>query len=114
VTRDLVYLNHILDAAVRVEEYASVGHDQFFANSHWQDAMIRQLEIIGEASKRISVETRDWYPDISWRRIAGLRDVLIHASFKVDLAAVWEISQRDVPFLRRRVQEIIQGLGSGK
>ena len=71
---DLLYLRHILDAAEKIESYASVGRDAFMSTSHWQDAVIRQLEIIGEATKRLSSELRSRYSDIPWRRIAGLRD----------------------------------------
>jgi uncharacterized protein with HEPN domain len=77
VSRDALYLQHVLDAIGAVERYAAVGYDEFMAESHWQDAVIRQLEIIGEAVKRISPETLLHRPDIPWRRIAGMRDVLI-------------------------------------
>jgi uncharacterized protein with HEPN domain len=75
-----VYLRHILDAAERIASYVSVGRDVFLATSHWQDAVIRQLEIIGEATKRLSPELRSQHGQVPWRRIAGLRDVLIHDS----------------------------------
>ena len=65
---------------------------------------IRQLEIIGEASKRITEGLKSNLPDIPWRRIAGLRDVLIHQYMGVDLAAVWEITQKDLPHLQGRLR----------
>ena len=74
---DLVYLRHILDAVQKIESYVSVGQETFMSTSHWQDAVIRQLEIIGEATKRLSPDVRRRYPQIPWKRIAGLRDVLI-------------------------------------
>ena len=107
MNRDLVYLRHIADATERVEEYASVGQGRFFAESHWQDAVIRQLEIIGEATKKLSESIREENPDIPWRRIAGMRDVLIHDYFRVDLSAVWEVTQKEVPFLAARVRVLI-------
>jgi uncharacterized protein with HEPN domain len=67
--------------------------------SHWQDATVRQLEIIGEATKRLSPELRSRYSDVPWRRIAGLRDVLIHDYMGVDLDAVWQVTQKDLPAL---------------
>ena len=76
--RDIVYLRHIADAIERIESYISVGRDVFLSTPHWQDAVIRQLEIIGEAAKRLSTEIRDQNPRVPWRRIAGLRDVLAH------------------------------------
>lgn len=75
MTGDALYLRHILDAITKIESYSSVGRDAFLAESHWQDATIRQLEIIGEATKRLTPGPRTRYGDIPWRRIAGLRDV---------------------------------------
>jgi uncharacterized protein with HEPN domain len=76
--RDHLYLHHILDAIYKIENYSKVGKEIFLSTDHWQDATIRQLEIIGEATKRLSIEIRDRYPEIPWQRIAGLRDILIH------------------------------------
>ena len=91
---DLVYMKHIFDAVQKVESYVSVGQAVFLKESHWQDAVIRQLEIIGEATKRLSMDLRSRYQDVPWRRIAGMRDVLIHDYMGVDLAAVWGVTQK--------------------
>lgn len=104
---DRVYLRHILDAIEKVESYVSVGRDEFMAKSHWQDAVIRQLEIIGEATKRPSQELRSLHPDVPWRRVAGLRDVLIHDYMGVRLAAVWIMTQVDLPTLKRQIEQIL-------
>ena len=104
---DAVYLRHILDAIAKIEEYTAVGHDRFMNESHWQDATIRQLEIVGEATKQLSQDLRDRYPEVPWRRIAGLRDVLIHKYMGVDLDAVWEIAAQNVPVLKSRVQSML-------
>jgi uncharacterized protein with HEPN domain len=106
---DEVYLRHILDAIEKIEGYTSVGKDVFMEQSHWQDATIRQLEIVGEATKNISMAFRGQYPDTPWKRIAGLRDVLIHHYMGVDLSAVWEISQRDIPVLKQQLKAILEG-----
>ena len=78
MNRDLTYLKHILEAIEKIHEYVAVGKGEFLAHSHWQDAVIRKLEIIGEAAKRLSSEIRLRHDDVPWRRIAGLRDTLIH------------------------------------
>jgi uncharacterized protein with HEPN domain len=74
VNEDMLYLRHIRDAIEKIESYVVVGHDVFLAESHWQDAVIRQLEIIGEATKHLSSPLRDQNPTVQWRRIAGLPD----------------------------------------
>lgn len=107
MTRDEVYLSHILDAARKLEEYVAVGLNEFMAKTHWQDAVVRQLEIIGEATKRLSPELRQQNPDVPWRRIAGLRDVLIHDYMGVDIDAVWVIATQDVPELKVQVEAIL-------
>jgi uncharacterized protein with HEPN domain len=106
---DQLYLKHIRDAIEKIESYASVGKDAFMTHSHWQDAVIRQLEIIGEATKHLSEELRSQHNAVPWRRIAGLRDVLIHDYMGVDLPAVWEITQNDLPELKRHISIILGG-----
>jgi uncharacterized protein with HEPN domain len=107
VSRDELYLQHVLDAIGKIERYIQVGHDEFMAESHWQDAVIRQLEIIGEAVKRLSPERLGLRPDIPWRRIAGMQDVLIHNYMGVDLAAVWQVTQQEIGQLRQAVEELL-------
>lgn len=106
---DALYLQHTLDAIKEIECYTAVGRDVFMSTSHWQDATIRQLEIIGEATKRLSDALRADHDDVPWRRIAGLRDVLIHDDMGVDdVDAVWEVTATNLPDLRKRVQAILQ------
>ncbi len=112
--RDSLYLNHILDAINKISEYIAVGRELFLTTSHWHDATIRQLEIIGEATKNLTTELREQYSDVPWRRIAGLRDVLIHNYMGVDLFAVWEITQVELPKLRLQIGEIIGDLEQGE
>jgi uncharacterized protein with HEPN domain len=107
VSRDDLYLRHLLDAISRIERYVEVGYDEFMTATQWQDAVIRQLEILGEAVKRLSPETTSRRPEIPWRAIAGMRDVLIHDYMGVDLKAVWEVTQRNLPPLRQAVEELL-------
>src|SRR5262245_65787923 len=98
---DQLYLRHILDAIIKIEGYIAVGREIFLSTSYWQDAVIRQLEIIGEATKRLSQDLRSQHHQSPWRRIAGLRDVLIHDYMGLDLAAAWELTQTDLTMLQK-------------
>jgi len=107
VSRDSLYLHHILEAIGVIERYVSVGKDEFLRELHWQDAVIRRLQVIGEAVKALSSETRGLEPEIPWKAIAGMRDVLTHDYMGVDLDAVWVATQRDLPQLRSAVERLL-------
>lgn len=108
MSRDQVYLRHIIEAIEKIERYTAVGKDVFLTESHWQDAVVRQLEVVGEATKRLSGALREAHPEIPWRRVAGLRDVLIHDYMGVDIDAVWQVTQRDVPDLKRQLTDVMR------
>jgi uncharacterized protein with HEPN domain len=103
VKDDRVYLGHIRDAINDIEEYTSPGRDAFMAERMRQDAVIRKLEIIGEAVKQLSNSTKERRPDIPWKQIAGMRDRLTHGYFGVDLVLVWRVTERDLPVLKAAV-----------
>jgi uncharacterized protein with HEPN domain len=104
---DRLYLTHILECLEKIEQYAATGRDAFNADPMRQDAIIRNFEIIGEATKRLSEEVRSARPDVSWREVAGFRDVLIHDYLGVDLNQVWNIIQNDMPALKDAVTELL-------
>ena len=75
-----------------------------------QDAVMRRIEIMGEAVKNIPKETKDKYPDIPWRQITGMRDILIHEYFGIDLELTWEVAKRDVPDLKEKMLKVKRDL----
>jgi len=106
---DSAYLKHISDAICAIEEYTrAVGYEDFMDNPLIQDGVIRQIEIVGEATKRLSKEIRTKHAEIPWKDIAGMRDKLIHDYFGVDLAAVWDTVKKDMPALKNGLRDIIE------
>lgn len=104
---ELLYLSNIKECIQNIENYTSEGKKAFFQTKMIQDAVIRNLEIIGEATKRLSPELREKYKTIPWRQIAGLRDVLIHDYLRVDLEEIWDIIITDLPSLKIKISEIL-------
>jgi uncharacterized protein with HEPN domain len=103
-----LYLDDIVRAIDRILEYTAEGRDAFFADSRTQDAVIRNLEVIGEAIRGVSPATRAHHPAVPWKQIAGTRDRVIHGYFTVDLEIVWEIVEKELAGLRRLVAAMVE------
>ena len=104
---DRIYLGHIREALQDVEQYASVGRDAFMTDKMRQDALLRKLEVIGEAVKNLSEDSKGRRREIPWRQIAGIRDRLTHDYFGVDLGLVWVTVEKDVPKLKAAVEQLL-------
>ena len=107
--QDSNYLNHILEAVNTIESYTkNLSREDFLADRKCRDAVIRNVEIIGEAVKAVSSELRDAHPEIPWQQIARTRDKLIHHYFDVDDEELWEIVSVDLPRLKPLVGDILK------
>jgi uncharacterized protein with HEPN domain len=108
MNRDVkTYLDDIIESIGKINTYTQTINDtEFFKNSEKQDAVIRRLEIIGEAVKKIPKELRDQYPDILWKEIAGMRDIIVHEYFEVFLEIVWRTIINDLPKIKIQIENI--------
>jgi uncharacterized protein with HEPN domain len=108
-----VYLRHIADALARIGEYVPKDRQAFFDDTQCQDAVMRNLAVIGEAVKKVPSSIRANHPEVPWKDIAGMRDVLIHDYVSVDITLVWDTIQRDLPILRATVSSLLDERQSG-
>jgi uncharacterized protein with HEPN domain len=101
------------DAIDRVLQYTESGRDAFFADPMIQDAVVRNLEIVGEAAKRVSPTLQERAPTVPWREMAGMRDKLVHDYFGVDLTLVWDVVEHELPQVRASISALLDDAPSG-
>lgn len=105
----LIFLRHILESIEAIEEYAKdISEKEFLQNKEKQDAIIRRLEIIGEAIKNLPEEYRKKHSEIAWSKAMGTRNILIHQYFGIDLVIVWETVIKSLPELKRQIKDLLK------
>ena len=102
-----VWFSDILEPIEKIFQYISVGKEHFFQDTQVQDAAVRNLEIIGEAASQVPEQIRLQYPDIPWRGMSTLRNMLIHQYHRVDYDRVWVVIEKDLPALKREIEKIL-------
>lgn len=104
---DLIFIEHILDSINAIEKFSrDLNKEKLISNRLKQSAIIREIEIIGEAVKNISENLKNKHRDVEWKEIAGTRDKMIHHYFGVDLNIVWNIIKIDLPNLKNKILKI--------
>lgn len=107
-----LYISDILESIRKIEAYTrSISFEEFSEDDKTKDAVLRNLEVVGEAVKNISDGVKARYPDIDWKVIAGMRNKLIHEYFGVSFSIVWETVRNDIPPFKLRVERILKDMG---
>lgn len=107
---DRLYLEHIFEAICRIQDYTREGKAAFLADRRTQDAVLRNLQILGEAAKRVSAAAAASHPEVPWRSMAGLRDRVVHDYFGVSLEIVWDVVENHLPAMRVQIRRLLDQL----
>ena len=105
----LVFIQHIRDAIDLIEVFTKDwSKEEFLKNTEKQYAVMRALEIVGEATKNVPSSFRNKHPNIPWKKIAGTRDKLIHLYFGVNVDLIWKVVKEEIPLLKKQIQKILR------
>ncbi len=110
---DRLYLHHMLEHCQRISRFIRPGKQGFFESEELQDAVIRNIEVIGEAAKRVSIDARGHLASLDWKAICGMRDVLIHGYIGVDLDEVWNVAPYRIPELQTALEKFLADEDTG-
>lgn len=103
-----IFLKHILESIDAIEEYLEqVDEEEFYTSRQKQDLIIRRLEIIGEAAKNIPEDFRKQHNAIPWKKMAGMRDVIIHQYFGINYKIVWDTVVNTLPLLKKEIAQLL-------
>ncbi|UNC92019.1 DUF86 domain-containing protein [Candidatus Contubernalis alkalaceticus] len=105
----VMFLEDMIDCMNKIQEYiGDLSYEEFSTKNIVIDAVVRNLEVIGEAAKNVPVDVREKHAQIPWRQMAGLRNILIHEYFGIDLNIVWTIATKDIPKAKKQIKELIK------
>lgn len=107
---DRLYLIHIQECIVKIDEYIRDGKNAFMNSVKTQDAVLRNLHTLSESTQRLSAALKTKYGAVDWKAISGFRNVLVHDYLGVDLDRIWDIVEQDLPSLQKAVQEMLDSL----
>ena len=104
-----IYLGHILEAIEKIKRFSKdMDRDEFLENDLVMDAIVRNIEIIGEATKNLPEEFKKENPEIPWKDIAGMRDRIVHFYFGLDFEVIWDTVQIDIPDLEKKIRKALK------
>jgi uncharacterized protein with HEPN domain len=107
---DRLNITCIAECIARIEEYTIEGQQAFETSTLIQDAVVRNFQVIGDATKNLSIELKQAYPELPWRNMTGFRDVLVHDYLRVDFRIVWELIELELPKIKPQILTIQQTL----
>lgn len=106
-----VFLEDILNAAIKIEKYTKgLSYNNFLDSDLVSDAVIKNILVIGEATKNIPEDIRKSYPQVEWRKMAGMRDMMIHGYFSINYRIIWDVVQNKIPILKEQVKQLLKDM----